>query len=642
MNVPDPNRDWTDANQRVLVAEFVRLKCLLRGDGADEASIEIERLRGTMIGQAAIDRLADRFGLSAYERDLLLLVAGIEMDSELASLCAAAAPGTSRPCASFGLALAVLPDAHWSALTPTRPLRRWRLVEPADDTSLAGARLRIEERVLHYLAGVNYVDPRLHPLLRPVHQTPAMAPGHERIRDEITATLASCDAPLPLVCLGGNDGHGKRDVAAGVAERCGLQLFALAAEDVPAGAHELEVLASLWEREAALLDAALLVESGDGGPGPAERRLLERLAGLTFVVAREPLVLDRQTLRYRVDKPGRDEQLHLWQRALGVEAFRLAPVLEGVAAELRLSAQDIHRVGGDLALELTAGADGASQLWQLCRAIEGRRLGSLAQRIEPAATWDDLVLPDSQKAILRQIATHLRHRFKVQEQWGFARKGNRGLGIAALFAGESGTGKTMAAEALANELHLELFRIDLSAVVSKYIGETEKNLARVFDAAEDSGAILLFDEADALFGKRSEVKDSHDRYANIEVSYLLQRMEAYRGLAILTTNQKTALDPAFQRRLRFVAHFPFPDGPQREAIWRGIFPAATPTHAIDCAKLARLHVTGGSIRNIALNAAYLAADADQPVDMAHVLQAAHSEAAKRERPLTDSETRGWV
>ena len=211
-----------------------------------------------------------------------------------------------------------------------------------------------------------------------------------------------------------------------------------------------------------------------------------------------------------------------------------------------------------------------------------------------------------------------------------------------LFAGESGTGKTMTAEVLARELGLSLFRIDLSAVVSKYIGETEKNLARVFDAAEDSGAILLFDEADALFGRRSEVRDSHDRYANIEVSYLLQRMEAYRGLAILTTNQKAALDSAFQRRLRFVVNFPFPDLAEREAIWRSVFPAATPLEGLDYAKLARLGMTGGNIRNIAMNAAFRAADAGTPVTMAHLLRAAHSEAAKRDRAISEAETRGWT
>ena len=199
----------------------------------------------------------------------------------------------------------------------------------------------------------------------------------------------------------------------------------------------------------------------------------------------------------------------------------------------------------------------------------------------------------------------------------------------------------MAAEVLASDLRLDLYRIDLSQVVSKYIGETEKNLRRVFDAAEEGGAILLFDEADALFGKRSEVKDSHDRYANIEVSYLLQRMEAYRGLAILTTNMKSALDQAFLRRIRFVVQFPFPDAGQRAEIWRRIFPAATPLDGLDFNRLARLNVAGGNICNIALNAAFLAADAGEPVRMQHLLQAARSEYAKLEKPLTETEIGGW-
>ena len=200
----------------------------------------------------------------------------------------------------------------------------------------------------------------------------------------------------------------------------------------------------------------------------------------------------------------------------------------------------------------------------------------------------------------------------------------------------------MAAEVLAHELRLDLYRIDLSQVVSKYIGETEKNLRKVFDAAEAGGAILLFDEADALFGKRSEVKDSHDRYANIEVSYLLQRMEAYRGLAILTTNMKSAIDIAFLRRIRFVVQFPFPDITQRTEIWRRIFPARMPTEGLDFNKLARLNVAGGNIRNIALNAAFLAADEDKSVQMSHLLRAAKSEYAKLEKTLTEAEAGGWV
>jgi len=266
----------------------------------------------------------------------------------------------------------------------------------------------------------------------------------------------------------------------------------------------------------------------------------------------------------------------------------------------------------------------------------------LAQRIPPLAEWDDLVLPDSQLTLLREIAAHVRHRMKVYETWAFAKKSARGLGISALFVGQSGTGKTMAAEVLANKLRLDLYRIDLSQVVSKYIGETEKNLRKVFDAAEGSGAILLFDEADALFGKRSEVKDSHDRYANIEISYLLQRMEDYRGLAILTTNMKGALDQAFLRRIRFVVRFPFPDLARRAAIWRGAFPEQTPTTGIDLDKLARLGIAGGNIRNIAMYAAFLAADADEAVGMPHLLRATRVEYAKLEKTPTEAEIGGWV
>jgi len=270
-------------------------------------------------------------------------------------------------------------------------------------------------------------------------------------------------------------------------------------------------------------------------------------------------------------------------------------------------------------------------------------LERLAQRIDAKATWDAIVLPQEERALLRQIARQVRQRGRVYEDWGFRQTMNRGLGISALFAGESGTGKTMAAEVIANDLRLHLYRIDLSAVVNKYIGETEKNLRRVFDAAEDSSAILFFDEADALFGKRSEVKDSHDRYANLEISYLLQRIEAYRGLAILTTNMKASLDHAFLRRLRFLVGFPFPAAGEREEIWRRAFPPQTPLHPkLDWTALARLAVSGGNIANIAVDAAFRAAHDDAPVSMAHLLGAARAECLKVEKQLSEHETRGWV
>jgi SpoVK/Ycf46/Vps4 family AAA+-type ATPase len=268
-------------------------------------------------------------------------------------------------------------------------------------------------------------------------------------------------------------------------------------------------------------------------------------------------------------------------------------------------------------------------------------LDQLAHAIEPKAKWEDLELPAPQTQLLHQIAEQVGTRMAVYQDWGFADRMNRGLGISALFAGESGTGKTMAAEVLANELGLLLYRIDLSAVVSKYIGETEKNLRKLFDGAEDGGAILLFDEADALFGKRSEVKDSHDRYANIEINYLLQRMEAYRGLAILSTNMKTALDQAFVRRLRFIVNFPFPGPAERLAIWNKVFPLRTPLAELDYQRLSRLNLTGGSIHNIALNAAFLAAHAGTPVTMPLVLEAARNEFHKLEKPVNEADFR-WL
>ena len=318
--------------------------------------------------------------------------------------------------------------------------------------------------------------------------------------------------------------------------------------------------------------------------------------------------------------------------------------LDNISEQFRLSAETIFTVGasaipGDATANRSVDPD---KLWSACRSLSRPRLEDLAERILPSAAWDDLILPDAQKKMLRQLSSQARYRMTVYEHWGFAANGRRGLGITALFAGASGTGKTLAAEVLAKELRLDLYRIDLSAVVSKYIGESEKNLKQVFDAAEEGGVLLLFDEADALFGKRAEVKDSHDRYANIEVSYLLQRMESFQGLAVLTTNLKSSIDKAFQRRLRFTVDFPFPGALEREAIWQRVFPAQTPTIGLDIKRLAQLNMTGGNIRNIALNAAFLAAEAGTPIGMRHVLHATRQEAIKTERPLSDSEIRGWA
>jgi ATPase family associated with various cellular activities (AAA) len=643
MNLGATQNTWIEANQHYLVAEFARLKLRLGAEGdAQVASAAVGEARAALPAPPAIDVLTDIFSLSPFERDVLLLCAGVEMDAGLARRCAEAQGFPQRTHATFGLALAALENPHWSALRPVGPLRRWRSVEVDDSAGLAQGRLRIDERILHYLAGVNYLDTRLQPLLRPKPRPDAMAEAHRRIRDSVLGTLRESSASPPVVLLIGDDLHGQADVAAQVALQLGLQLHVVRAEDLPQTTPELDAFAVLWEREAALLDSVLLVECREPEVPKPVMRLVDRAGSLIFIASREVLSVSRATLRFTVNKPDASEQKRLWEQALGQTVSRLNGSLDGVASQFRLSAQSILSTGKELRAALTVSDQPDATLWNAVRSLGRPKLDDLAQRIEPAAGWDDLILPGPQKAALHQIAAHARQRLRVYQEWGFGGKSARGLGIAALFAGESGTGKTMAAEVLASELHLDLYRIDLSSVVSKYIGETEKNLRRVFDAAEDSGAILLFDEADALFGKRSEVRDSHDRYANIEVSYLLQRMEAYRGLAILTTNMKSALDTAFQRRLRFVVHFPFPDQEHRLEIWRQIFPKATPVKALDYAKLARLHVAGGNIRNIALNAAFTAAEAGEPVSMSHLLQAAHSEAAKRERPLSDAETRGWI
>ena len=379
-------------------------------------------------------------------------------------------------------------------------------------------------------------------------------------------------------------------------------------------------------------------------------RLIEANKGPLIISSRERHAWSqRPLLTFDVKKPTVDEQWTIWQTALGEQAATLNGQLHRLVSHFSLNETSIHAVWagalGHLAITEQNASPTAEHIgavvWEMCKAQARPKLGDLAQRIEAAATWDDLVVPDLQRSILQEIAMHVRQRRQVYETWGFASKTTRGLGISALFVGVSGVGKTMAAEVLADELHLDLYRIDLSAVVSKYIGETEKNLRRIFDAAEEGGAILLFDEADALFGKRSEVKDSHDRYANIEVSYLLQRMEAYQGLAILTTNMKDVLDTAFLRRIRFIVQFPFPDPAQRAEIWRRIFPKAAPTAGLDADKLGQLNIAGGNIRNIALKAAFIAADAGEPICMPHLLRAAHHEYANLEKTLTSAETRGW-
>ena len=642
MNPNPAKTEWLQANQAVLVAEFARLKLRLEGQDAAGAAVAATEARAALEVPAAIDRVAELFELTEFEREVLLLCAGVEMDSRLATLCGEALGKSRNRPVTFGLAMAVLPGAHWSALTPARPLRRYQLVELEAGQGLTTAPVRISERVLHYLAGINLLEPQLQPVLRFSPVPDWMAESHQTVAREAVRWLELYPSPPPVVHLCGDDPEGQEDTAGLIAGTLGLQLLVVAAEDLPTAGPDLEKWLCLWEREARLWPAALLIQLGHDDLTPAARRLANRLPDLVFLASREPVGLSRPVRRFGVDKPEPIEQRALWAEALGPAAAHFNGTLNQVADQFRLSAKTIFATGSTLGRQ--GGELPPAALWQTCRSLARPRLENLACRIVPRARWDDLVLPVHLKQTLRQLVSQARQRMLVYETWGFAGQGGRGLGISALFAGDSGTGKTMAAEVLAGELGLDLYRIDLSSVVSKYIGETEMNIKQVFDAAEQGGVLLLFDEADALFGKRGEVKDSHDRYANIEVSYLLQRIETFQGLAILTTNLKTSIDRAFQRRLRFIVNFPFPDAEQRAAIWTRVFPAQTPVRGLEPKRLAQLNVAGGNIRNMALNAAFLAAEQGdgRPVEMTHLVQAAKLEAQKIERPLSEAEIRGWL
>jgi len=628
--------DWAEANQRSLMAELARLERLLRGDANEETSAAAP--------PSALDSLSALFGLTSFERQIVLLCAGMELDGDFANSCGGAPGSGGNPWPSFGLALAAFPDAHWDALANSGPLRHWRLIEICGDGPLAHSRLRIDERILFFLTGVSQLDARLANLLEPLRDTAEISDSQQAILGRLESAWKGAFAKrhlLPALQLCGPDGGVKRALANALASRLSIEILRLPAALLPVNLSDLESFHRVWEREAILRNAALLLdcdrfETADASHALVIDRWIELTRTPLFVCTRDPRPdIERPVLTVDVRKPTSREQRETWQRALGGDVTRWNGHLERLVSQFDFSSAAICSTAHSL------GDENGNDLWEACRLRARPRLQDLAQHIVSGATWADIVLPAAQLSTLQTISLQVRHRAQVCDEWGFVEKSNRGLGLSALFAGPSGTGKTMAAEVLANELELDLFRIDLSAVVSKYIGETEKNLRRVFDAAEEGGAVLLFDEADALFGKRSEVKDSHDRYANVEISYLLQRMEAYRGLAILATNMKEALDPAFLRRLRFVVQFPFPDQAQRTEIWRRIFPRKTPTRDLDLGTLGRLSISGGNIRSIALNAAFAAAESATPVQMHHLLEATRLEYAKLEKPMTGAELGGW-
>lgn len=650
---------WSERNQKWLVAAIGGLRERLmayvrdpaRPRGAVPDSLEAVDEPGFV---PALLRCATAFGLSPFERELLLLAVGVELDHGLRGVMASLQNGTSvRP--SFGLALELLTQPHWDAMSPDASLRYWHLIEPEAGAALGQATLRVDERVLHFVTGVRASDRHLLGIARYVELPPSHRPVDADQTQRIAEALAGDSDASTIVVLHGEppDAAALRVAALSATDHAGKPALWIAVHTLPNDAAELATLARHVEREVALNDAVPVLNIDSNA---AETVALDFAGHLNCDLiwcgppsaAFGAMPIPRRLRRFDIPPPDaagtRRVLLQRWQNHVGANHNTAAERIDGNArtvAALERAAAQFHLGPSALddivaSLDTVATADQHTAVWQAARQAARGGIDNLAQRILSKAGFDDLVLPPAQLAALRDIVQQLRHRERVYRDWGFGDKYARGLGLTALFAGESGTGKTLAAEAIANEIGLDLYRVDLATLVSKYIGETEKNLKRLFDAAEASGSVLLFDEADALFGKRSEVKDSHDRYANIEVAYLLQRVEAYRGLAILTTNMKSALDRAFLRRIRFVVTFPFPDAAAREQIWRRQFPATAPLGSIDFAALARLNLPGGNIHGIALNAAFKAADGSGCIDQAALMAAARAEFAKLERSFNEA------
>jgi hypothetical protein len=677
---------------RGLVVSNEEVAALLAGDGAagaaarggpapevraiDERLAALERsiaARAAAGGDLALPRLAHRFQLTAFEVQALLLCLAPEVARRYDKLYAYLQDDVTRKRPTVGLALDLFCAgpaerlAGRAAFADGAPLVRHRLVRLTDagqdgPQPLLGRALKLDERIAAHLLGDDRLDPRLASCARlappeAVRRGAAPTALEARVRELARAIAAG---PVGgrrhlLVHLRGPYGGGRRALAAAAAAELGWPLLTADAERLAAGPPAPAEAIELLAREAFLQPAVLAVAGFDAllADDPERRRLLAALlealgtfGRLTFLLGAERWrPLDRPADALLVDlvlpRPGESERARLWRRGLGAQ-----PAAEGIdpdvlASEFRFTAgqiDDAVAAAADLA-QWRGRPEGRlerADVLDAARAQASPELGRLARRVEARATWDDLVLPADQVIQLRELCDQARHRTTVFGAWGFGGKLTHGKGLSALFSGPPGTGKTLAASILAGELGLELFKIDLSQVVSKYIGETEKNLDRIFSAAEDSSAVLFFDEADALFGKRSEVRDSHDRYANVEVSYLLQKMEEHEGIAILATNLRQHLDDAFVRRLSSVVEFPFPDAADRERIWRVSFPAQAPLAAdVDLGRLAReVRLAGGNIKNMSLAAAFAAAADGRVIAMEHLWHAAHREFAKLGRSWT--------
>jgi AAA+ superfamily predicted ATPase len=613
-------------------------------------------------GHVFLPRLVRLFGLSHFEEWCVLLCLAPELDRKYERLYAYLQDDLSQKKPRVDLALKLAgasgPErlAARSAFEPAAPLVKHRLLQVGGELEeerapLLSRTLKLDDRVVNYLLGLQHLDRRIAPMAYiefPGDAAPS-SPAPESRQRQLREFLARHAASRVLIHFHGPDGSGKESLARTACAEAGQPVILIDASRWAASSIPFEDLAIAWGREALLQQAALCLTNVDSlfqdaaQRRPNLERLIDTLCGmsqLTFFVgercwrpARVPDGLLMMEMEFSL--PAYPARQLLWQTELERSGAAAHGVdVRALANRFRFGARQIR--------EIAAAATNAAlwrpdpeaavtmdDIYSAARALANPKLGGLATRVTCRRGWDDMVLPPDQTEQLREICSQAEHRHRVYAEWGFDRK-LAGEGIHVIFAGPPGTGKTMAAEVIAGALHLDLYKVDLSQVVSKYIGETEKNLHLIFEEARAANVVLFFDEADALFGKRSEVKDAHDRFANIEISYLLQKMDEYEGVVVLATNLRQHLDEAFLRRMHNIVEFPFPDEDLRRRIWQAIFPPEAPLAPdVDMAALAReVKLAGGNIRNIALAAAFYAAEADGAITMDHIWSATRREHQK--------------
>jgi hypothetical protein len=609
-----------------------------------------DRLEAVFAGAPSrVNALVERFGLDRLDLDLLVIGLAPDVDARFERLYGYLNDDVSRRRATIGVALELIgvPVGDYRArgrLDPSAPLRKHGLLVVEDvERPVLTRSLRVPDRVAAFVLGDDTTPGEIEALVDP---------DSGELDFDVEPLVRAFTDGARLIYLRERPGSAGRSLGVAALRAFGLGALSLNLTHLDLAA-KLEDLAALIEREARLTNSGVVIGPLDAfGDAQAERartgtRLLAGLDVPVVLLGREswdprnareiPLVLNAPTL-------GPLQVRRLWTRGLDDAPVEDALVDEATA-DLELSPEQV--VQATEAAQLLAAYDGEvvtpHHLRAGALAQNAAGLERFARRIQPAVAWDDLVLPPETAALLRELVARVRRRQIVLDEWGMRAGGGRGRGVTALFAGESGTGKTMSAEVIAGVLGLELYAINLATVVDKYIGETEKNLERIFSEVAGVNGVLLFDEADALFGKRSEVHDAHDRYANVEVAYLLQRIESFDGLAILATNLRANLDEAFTRRLDAVVDFPSPDVEQRLIIWEhALRPDLPRKDDVDIDFLAQsFELSGGNISSIALTAAYLAADEDRPVAMADLVRAVHREYRKLGRLTVPSEFGVW-